>query len=97
MKLAVADVKTAARLGIKPGQGLVVQEIEPNGPADKGKMQEGYLVTSMDGQAASEIRIVGEILAGKKPGEMTKIALVAPRRRGAFVELLQGTVDLKTR
>jgi serine protease Do len=97
MNLVRPDEKAATRLGLQPGQGLVVQSIEPNGPADKGKMQEGYLVTSIDGQDAGEIRIVGEILANKKAGELTKITLVAPRRRGAFVELLQGTVELKTR
>ena len=97
MNLGRPDEKAATQLGIQPGQGLVVQSIEPNGPADKGKMREGYLVTGIDGQEAGEIRIVGEILANKKAGELTKITLVAPRRRGAFVELLQGTVELKTR
>jgi S1-C subfamily serine protease len=89
--------QTAARLGVKAGEGLFVEEVERGGPADQARLQRGYLLSEVDGQAAGELRVVAEILSSKKPGDTVHLAVIVPRRIGAYVEFRQGAVDVVVR
>jgi hypothetical protein len=52
------------------------------------------LITGIDGQAADTVVKMAKWLHGKTRGEKVRLELLVPRRRGAFVQYLQGTVEL---
>ena len=91
------NAQTARQLGVNPGDGLYVEEVDPDGPAGLAKLQRGIIITGIDKVKALEIRIVGERLSSCKRGESVTLSLIVPRRVGNFVEFRQGTVDLKVR
>jgi S1-C subfamily serine protease len=98
MSLAEVTDESAQRLGIKTGEGMVVQEVEKNSPAERAQFQRGYVVTQVDGQPAGEIRTVGEILSGKQKGQSVTLAVAVPRRVGGnYIEFRQGTVELEVK
>ncbi len=78
--------------------GLSISELEKDGPADRARLQPGFVLTSVDGKAAADLRSVAELLQARKPGESTQLSLVAPRQLGnGFIEFRQGTVDIPVR
>lgn len=88
----------AARLGVKPGQGLLVEALDKNGPAERAQLQRGYLVTGIDGQAVSDIRTMAAMLVGKQKGDVATLTLEVRRPVGpGFVELRQGTAEVQVR
>ncbi len=96
--LTFLDPQTADQTGVKPSEGLYIAEVEKNGPADRGLLQRGYVLTGIEGRTAKSLLDVVETIAAKKKGEQVHLTLVAPRRlNAAYVELRQGTVDLTLR
>jgi S1-C subfamily serine protease len=90
--------QTAERLGVRAGEALFVDEVEKNGPAARGQVERGFLVAALDGENASKLGTVTEILAGKKAGDTVRLSVIVPRRLGArYVEFRRGTVDLEVR
>jgi S1-C subfamily serine protease len=90
--------QTAGRLGIKAGEGLFIEEVEKDGPADRGQLQRGYLLSSIAGQPTSEIKAAADLLSGKKKGEQVSLTVIVPRRLGAnFMEFRQGKVEVTVR
>ncbi len=90
--------QTAERLGVRAGEALFVDEVEKNGPAAKAQVERGFLVAALDGESASKLGTVTEILAAKKAGEKVRLSVIVPRRLGAsFVEFRQGAVDVEVR
>ena len=96
--LTLLDPHTAEQTGVKPREGLYIAEVDKAGPAERGKLERGYVVTSIDGRATKSLLDIVEGIAAKNPGEQVHLTLVAPRRLSpAYVELRQGTVDLTLR
>ncbi len=90
--------QAAGRLGLRPGDGLLIADVEKNSPAERAKLLKGYLVTSLDGRPVPNLRTFMEVLPGKKKGESVNLGVLAPRRVGsAFLEFRQGTVDVPLR
>ncbi len=90
--------QAAGRLGLRPGDGLLIAEVEKNSPAERAKLLKGYLVTSLDGHPAPNLRTFMEVLSGKKNSESVNLGVLAPRRIGsAFLEFREGTVDVPLR
>ena len=89
---------TAERLGLREGQGLLVNEIEPDGPAARAGLRQGHLIASLDGQAATGLRPVAELLMDKKKGDSVQL-LVESRQPVApgYVQTRQVPVDLSVR
>jgi S1-C subfamily serine protease len=88
----------AARLGVQGSNGLIIDEIEKNSPAEKGQLERGYLLTEIDGQNIGGLFPVGNVLCSKQKGDQAHLTVVAPRRiAGNYIEFRQGTVDLKIR
>lgn len=66
----------AARLGAEVDDGVVVLGVVARGPAEDAGIEEGDILTSLDGQ---EIRTVEDFLAalrGKEPGDRVTVTLV---------------------
>ncbi|HTL57589.1 MAG TPA: trypsin-like peptidase domain-containing protein [Candidatus Limnocylindrales bacterium] len=98
LTLLEATPRTAQRLGIRPGEGLFVEEVEKGGPADQAQLQRGYIVTAIEGQKATHPRIVAVALAELKKGDAAHLMVIVPRRIGSsFVEFHQGTVEVEVR
>jgi S1-C subfamily serine protease len=90
--------QTAARLGVEQSQGLFVEEVEKGGPAERAKLQRGYLLTAMDGQAAKDLMTAAAVLSTKKKGESVRLTVLVPQRLGAsYVAYRQGSVDVQVR
>jgi serine protease Do len=90
--------QTAASFGLQGGDGLFIDEIEKNGPADKVKLQRGYIVSAIDDKSTTDIRTVGDVVCGRKKGETVKLSVIVPRRLGgSYVEFRQGAVELEVR
>jgi S1-C subfamily serine protease len=98
LTLLEATPRTAQRLGIRAGEGLFVEDVEKNGPADQAQLQRGYIVTAIEGQKATQPRIVALALAESKKGDPIHLVVIVPRRIGSsFVEFRQGTVEIQAR
>ncbi len=98
--LAVSELTSqqAAQLGAKPGEGLLIDEVEPNGPADRAQVQRGYLLKGIDGQGTGELKTIADMLSNKKKGEPASLSVEVRRRVGGnFVELRSGTLEVQVR
>lgn len=91
--------ETAAAFNIRAGQGLFAQDVEKDGPADRARLQKGFMLTGIDGKGANNLRAVASALAEKKPGANAQLTVVVPRRQsGIFVEPpRQGNVNVQVR
>ena len=98
LTLLEATPRTAQRLGIRPGEGLFVEDVEKDSPAEQAQLERGYIVTAIEGQKAAHPRAVALALAGSKKGDAVHLTVVVPRRIGSsFVEFRQGTVEVQVR
>ncbi len=90
--------QSAGRLGLHAGDGLSIDQVESGSPAERAKLQKGYVVTAIDGHEVPHLRAVIDVVLAKKKGETVNLTVIAPRRvGGAFLELRQGTVDVPVR
>ncbi len=90
--------QTTEHSGARPVDGLYIDEVEKDGPAERAQLQHGYLVAALDGRSAKSLYDVVEVVSAKKKGENVNLTVVAPRRLSpSFVELRQGTVDVAIR
>jgi len=97
LTLLEPNAQTARQLGVNPGDGLYIENVEADGPAGLAQLQKGFIITGIDRIKAREIRIVGERLSSSKRGDPITLNLIVPRRVGNFVEFRQGTVEVKVR
>jgi S1-C subfamily serine protease len=87
----------AETFGFRRGEGLLVADVEPGGPAARAELQRGYLITAIDGQATSDLLSAASALAGKKRDEQVALSVVARRQRGAYLQTRQGSVTVRVR
>jgi S1-C subfamily serine protease len=96
--LRKATDRNDAQTALFAGRGMVIDQVEPNSPAARAKLQRGFWVTGIEGAAADQLLAVAEALAGKKPGDTVQVAVTVPRFvSGQAVEYRQGTVNLQVR
>ncbi len=90
--------QTAALFQMNPGQGLYIENVEANGPADKAQLQRGFLLTAIDDQATGDLLHAADALSAKKSGDRVRLAVIVPRRLGNnYVEYRQGTAEVTVR
>jgi S1-C subfamily serine protease len=91
--LTLADTLSPA-----PAEGLAVEAVEKDGPADRAQLQRGYILAAVDGQRVNSPKAVGEMLSTRKKGDKIPLTVTVPRRRSAaLVEFRQGTVEVEVR
>lgn len=86
----------AQAMGVR-GQGLLVAAVDLMSPGADADLQRGMLITSLDGQAADNIVATAKRLYNKGKGDKVPIEVIIPRQRGAYVQYLQGRVELTLR
>lgn len=98
VKLAALTPETAESFAVRPDQAMVITEVQKDGPAAAAGLQKGSVLTGIAGQPAKDLRAVGEILSGSKPGDAVALSVIVARRvGGSFLELRQGTIDVRVR
>jgi predicted metalloprotease with PDZ domain len=90
--------QAAKRAGVPGEDGLYIEEVDKNGPADLARLQRGYVVAAIEGQKTTSLRSLAVVLAEAKRGDTVNLTVVVPRRLGSsFVEFRQGTVEVQVR
>jgi len=90
--------QTAASYPVKPGQGLYIEEVERNSPADKAQLQRGFLLTAIDDRPTGDLIGVADVLSTKNPGDLVRLTIVVPRRvSNSYVEYRKAIVSLAVR
>jgi S1-C subfamily serine protease len=98
MELLNLTPQTAARFQVNQGEGLFIEKVERNGPADKAQLQSGFLLTAVDGQPTGDQVRVALALSQKKAGDRVRLTVVVPRRVGnSYVEFRQGMAEVLVR
>jgi len=98
--LSTTPLAEAQAVGYKlgAGEGLLVDEVEKDSPADKAQLQSGVVITALDGVAVSDLVNISNVLGNKKRGETVRLTVnVANRYANGFVRWLTGQVDLVVR
>jgi serine protease Do len=78
-------------------RGLLVSAVDRGSAAAEAELQRGMVITGIDGQAVADIRMAAKRLYTKAKGDKVVMDVVMPRHRGAFVQYLQGRVELAIR
>jgi serine protease Do len=74
----------AASLGIKESKGAIVASLVPNGPAAKSGMEQGDVITAIDGQPVEDSRDLTRKVASVQSGKVSTFTL---SRQGKPVEV----------
>jgi S1-C subfamily serine protease len=86
----------AEAMGLSSTEGFVVAGAD-RGSSAGGTLQPGCLVTSIDGRRPADLTEAAKILHGKKRGEKVRLGVVVHERRGNFIALRQGVVEVTVR
>lgn len=87
----------ARQLRLDPSRGLLVTAVDKGGPADKAGIQRGHLVAAVDGQRVVDVLSVAKQLNRRKAGEKLVVDVLATRRRGILLQLIEGRAELRLR
>ena len=84
-----------AYLGISVGQtvsgnGALVTQVVPNGPAAKAGLKAGELITALNGVTITPTNSLGTVLAGMKPGQTVTVKVRMQNGRSSTVKLTLG-------
>jgi S1-C subfamily serine protease len=87
----------ARQIGLRGGAGLVVSGVEKSSPADKAKLETGFLITALDGKALENLFSFGDLLTGRPGGETIRLTILVPGGSRGFVTYRQFQVELVVR
>jgi serine protease Do len=87
----------AARLGFRPRDGLVVAEVEPDGPAARADLRAGWLITSLDGNRTPDLFTAADLLGARKKGDRVELGVTIRQQRGMLARVNQASVVLGVR
>jgi len=93
--IAIQEItkELAESFGMKNTNGALVASVEKNGPADKGGLEAGDIITKFDGKAITSSADLPRAVGATKPG---KIAAVEVLRKGAVKTLSMGVGEMPT-
>ncbi|MDA1273049.1 MAG: trypsin-like peptidase domain-containing protein [Verrucomicrobia bacterium] len=77
-----------SRMGNRVVEGLIVTDVERDGPADKAGLKEGHILRGINGEAVDQVLKAAQLVHAKKSGERIRLNLVVPRSIGHFLQLL---------
>lgn len=72
----------AAKLNIARSDALLIERVEPDGPAGRANFQPGFLVTAFDERKTAAPLDAAQVVITKQPGERIKIAFAIPLESG---------------
>lgn len=80
--VSVALITDEAANDFGVSAGLFIQEVTAGGPADKAGLQEGDIITSIDGQPANSTDLIVNVALGRRPGDVVTVDYVRDSQRG---------------
>lgn len=80
----------AGHLKLEDGQGVVVQAVSPGGPAEKAGIQQGDIITALDGKPVGSSADLTRLVSESEPGKIAKVHSIHQGQRGE-VEVTLGT------
>lgn len=88
----------ATGLRMAVDEGLLVDEVEKNGPAANAQIQPGMVVTEIDGVKIKDLVNISNVLGNKKRGESVQLMVkVINRYSSGVARVLNGQVDVPVR
>jgi serine protease Do len=100
-KLGLSVLETtkasAKRLGIEAPDGLYIEQVDKDGPADRAGIPRGALLANIDGQNVTDLRTLGVTLTDKKQGDPLVLGLILTRRTGSVIQLREVTTEVRLR
>ena len=87
--------ETAASADGSPGDGVIIERIDPDSPADQAKLRVGFVITAIDERKTGELLKAADVLSGRAAGERVSISFVIPRQFGASAGRYNATVVLR--
>jgi S1-C subfamily serine protease len=87
----------AENFGYNRRDGLLIAEVDPDGPAARADLKPGYLLAGIDRQPTPDLLSAVSVLTGKKKGDRAELTITVRRQRGAFISLNQGNVPVRVR
>jgi serine protease Do len=82
--IAPVNKEVAEAIGLGAPRGALVQNVEPDGPADKAGVQAGDIILKVDGKAVEKSGDLPRIVGGTKPGSKSSLQVF---RRGKLQEV----------
>ena len=82
--------------GLSQSEGALVGDVIPNGPADKGGVKRGDVITRFDNQAVREMEDLPKIVAATTPGSVVDVEVIRDGSRKVLritIEVLKDTKE----
>ena len=74
---------------LKPGEGLLINEVAKSSPADRAQIQSGFLLTAIDNKPVNYLVDAANAIGNKTAGERVQLTLIVPRLVGGNLVQLQ--------
>jgi S1-C subfamily serine protease len=87
----------AENFGYNRRDGLLIAEVDADGPAARANLKAGYLLAGIDGQPTPDLLAAAGLLTGKKKGDRAELTITVRLQRGAFISLDQHSVMVRVR
>jgi serine protease Do len=87
----------AGQLRLSSTDGLVITEVEKNGPAAHARLRPGHVIRSIDGRAPADVREAAKMLFARRTGEKVLLQVMVTRVRGSVMEVYPASVELMAR
>jgi S1-C subfamily serine protease len=71
--------------------------VDRDSPSAEAGLQPGHVIQGVDGRALDDVMELAELMYAKKKGDKVSLSLITQRRRGAFLEMRRGTVEVMVR
>ncbi len=84
--------EVAESIGLGKPTGAMVRSVEPGGPADKGGVEGGDIITKVDGRVVEKSGDLPRIVGGIKPGQKVTLQVF---RRGAYRDIAVNVVEFE--
>ncbi|RYD67260.1 MAG: PDZ domain-containing protein [Sphingomonadales bacterium] len=81
VRLAPMNAELAAAFGVPEGQGTLIAEVEPDGPAARAGVKVGDVVMRVDGGAIRDARSLTDLIANRAPGARVSLTVVRDGRQ----------------
>jgi S1-C subfamily serine protease len=79
-------------LGLRMAQGVLVNDILPDGPAAKGDIRRGDVIVSVDGKSVDDMKSLQKLVANIRPDKITVIEVIREKKKKR-VKLKLGSLE----
>jgi len=81
--LALRNLTLQDAFGVKPGDAVLIEQVENDGPASKVKLQPGFLLAAMDDLKSGTLLDAAKVISTKQAGDRVNLFFIVPHSFGA--------------